>query len=1044
MALRLPLALTLLIFAAGALQAHAATDAPPENDALRQETFVKDVAPILERRCLECHGAEGGADAAPKGMLSLATRAAALRGGESGPAVVPGKPEESLLLDFVRHDAAGKALMPKNREPLTKAEVAALEKWIAAGAAWPVGATLRDRRFEGYRWWSLEPPERPQVPSFTGALAASINDMRGRNPIDAFIVAKLAEKGLRPSAEASPAVLCRRLYFDLIGLPPTPEEIEAFAADYAARPEEAYAALVDKLLASPHYGERWARHWLDVVHFGETHGYDKDKPRPNAWPYRDYVIRALNEDRPYERFVKEQLAGDVLYPGTRDGLEALGFIAAGPWDFIGHAEVPETKTDGKIARHLDRDDMVANTMQTFNSLTVQCAQCHDHKFDPITQEDYYSLQAVFAAVDRTEKPYDLDPDVASRRAALAAELADLARRQTALDQRIAARAGEALTKLDAEIAALARPAPESKRKTDAFGYHSAISDQQDVVKWVQVDLSKAVPIGAILLHPCRDNFNNIGDGFGFPVRYRVEIANDAEFRKDVVVVADYTGRDVPNPGVQPQSIAVNGEPARYVRVTATKLAPRAKDYIFALAELTVVEAGDKPVGDAKGTPPQVASLDSIEAAPRWRRANLVDGYYPGEGVADAEQLAKLTQRRAEIAAELATPEERTESQRLVRKKAAAEQAQKALPQQQRCYVGAVHTGSGAFAGTGAQGGKPRAIFVLARGSVLQPGKEAGPGAITSVSGLTARFTLPANAAEGERRAALARWIIDEKNPLTYRTIVNRVWQHHFGRGIVDTPNDFGRNGAKPTHPELLDWLAVEFRDGGKHVERQSLKSLHRLIVTSATYRQTSSGTTARLKGRQTTVEAPTSVDSDNRLLWRANRRRLDAEALRDSLLLLGGKLDRTMYGPSFQDFVIDKPQHSPHYEYHLHDPEDPKSHRRSIYRFIVRSQPQPFMTTFDCADPSMQVDRRNESLSPLQALALLNNNLTVTMAKHFARRLESRGGTSSEQIARGFFETAGREVAPDELAALVAYAERNGLAATCRVLLNLNEFMFID
>ena len=1033
MPLRLPLALTLLVFTTGELRA----DAPVGPAA--QEVFLRDVASVLERRCLECHGAEGNADAPPKGKLSLATRAATLRGGESGPAVVPGKPEESLLLDFVRHDADGKALMPKNREPLTKAEVAVLERWIKTGAAWPEGVTLRDRRFEGYRWWSLETPLRPQVPSIAGALAT-----RSRNPIDAFIMAKLAEKGLRPSTEATPAVLCRRLYFDLVGLPPTPEEIEAFVADSAARPEEAYAALVDKLLASPHYGERWARHWLDVVHFGETHGYDKDKPRPNAWPYRDYVIRAFNEDRPYERFVKEQLAGDVLYPDTRDGLEALGFIAAGPWDFIGHAEVPESKTDGKIARHLDRDDMVANTMQTFNSLTVQCAQCHDHKFDPITQEDYYSLQAVFAAVDRTEKPYDLDPTVGRRRAALTAELVEIARRQTVIDQRIAARAGDDLTKLDAEITALARPAPEAKRKTDAFGYHSAISDRQDVAKWVQVDLGKTVPIGAILLHPCRDNFNNIGDGFGFPVRYRVEISNDAEFRKDVVTVADYTNRDVPNPGVQPQSIAVNGEPARYVRVTATKLAPRAKDYIFALAELAVIEADEKPAVDAKRTLPQVTSLDSIEAAPRWRRENLVDGYYPGEGVADAEQLAKLTKRRAEITVELATPEERTESQELVRKKSAAEKEQKTLPQQPRCYVGAVHTGSGSFIGTGALGGKPRAIFVLARGSVSQPGKEVGPGAISSLRGISARFALPAGAAEGERRAALARWITDDKNPLTYRTIVNRIWQHHFGRGIVDTPNDFGRNGAKPTHPELLDWLAVEFRDGGKFVERQSLKSLHRLIVTSATYRQASRREERQERTKQNEISSAASIDSDNRLLWRANRRRLDAEALRDSLLLLGGKLDRTMYGPSFQDFVIDKPQHSPHYEYHLHDPEDPKSHRRSIYRFIVRSQPQPFMTTFDCADPSMQVDRRNESLSPLQALALLNNNLTVTMATHFSERLKARGGDMAAQIARGFYETTGRAVAPDEHAALVAYAVQHGLAATCRVLLNLNEFMFID
>ena len=240
-------------------------------------------------------------------------------------------------------------------------------------------------------WWSLKPLVRPAVPG------GEKSEVRSQNPVDAFIRAKLAEKQLTPSSEAEPRVLIRRLYFDLLGLPPKPEEVEAFVRECSpiGNRQSAIGNLVDRLLASPHYGERWAQHWLDVVHYGDTHGYDKDKPRPNAWPYRDYVIRAFNEDRPYARFIQEQVAGDVLFPGTRDGVEALGFIAAGPWDFIGHAEVPETKIDGKIARHLDRDDMVATTMQTFNSFTVGCAQCHDHKFDPITQREFYQIYAYF-------------------------------------------------------------------------------------------------------------------------------------------------------------------------------------------------------------------------------------------------------------------------------------------------------------------------------------------------------------------------------------------------------------------------------------------------------------------------------------------------------------------------------------------------------------------------------------------------------------------------------------------------------------------------
>ena len=911
--------------------------------------FERDVAPILERRCLECHGATE-----PKGGLSLVTRDAAFAGGDSGLSLIAGKPQESYLLDLVRRGDDGTSEMPKGREPLSSAEVATLERWIASGAAWPAERTLRDKRFENYRWWSLEPIARSAVPEVDDT--AHPHAPPSRNPIDAFIRAKLNEKQLTASPEADPATLCRRLYFDLIGLPPTPEEVSDFVGSYShslPRPllsgtdngtgrqgdrEKAYEALVDKLLASPHYGERWARHWLDVVHFGETHGYDKDKPRPNAWPYRDYVIRSLNDDKPYARFVEEQLAGDVLYPGTRDGLEALGFIAAGPWDFIGHAEVPETKIDGKVARHLDRDDMVTTAMQTFNSLTVQCAQCHDHKFDPIKQEDYYRLQAVFAAVDRADKKYDADPAVAARRRELQVANETIARWRGEIEQAAALQAGDELKRLDAEIAALQKPQPGKPQRTDAFGYHSQIATKQDVVKWVQVDLRRPTPIASISLHPCRDGFNGIGDGFGFPVRYKVEIGDDPEFKSGAVTVADYTARDVPNPGVQPQAILVNRHPARFVRVTAVKLAPRQNDFNFALAELSVFD------GDGKNAASQavVTALDSIETGVRWKRSNLVDGYYPGLGLGDPEQLAPLTKRRSELFAAAATPAERAELADLAQREKSLVAELAKLPPQSTAYLGAVVTGNGNFRGTGHEGGKPRPIYLLARGNVTMPGREVEPGALSCISTLPGTFDLPADAPEGQRRAALARWIVDPRNSLTWRSIVNRVWQHHFGRGLVDTPNDFGRNGGLPTHPELLDWLAVEFRDRGG-----SLKELHKLIVMSSTFRQQSRGQGSGVRGQ---AEVATAIDVDNRLLWRMNRRRLNAESLRDAMLAVSGLLDRTMYGPSFQDFVIEKPEHSPHYEYHLHDPADPKSHRRSIYRFIVRSQPQPFMTTFDCAD----------------------------------------------------------------------------------------------
>ncbi len=862
-------------------------------------------------------------------------------------------------------------------------------------------------------WWSLRPLVRRALPPINDSEAKWV-----RTPIDAYILAKLREKGLSPSPEADRRTLIRRLTFDLIGLPPTPEEIDAFLADVRA---DAYDRLVDRLLASPHYGERWGRHWLDVVHYGDTHGYDKDKPRPNAWPYRDYVIRAFNADRPYGRFVQEQLAGDVLFPGTVDGIEALGFIAAGPWDFIGHAEVPESKIDGKIARHLDRDDMVANTMNTFVSLTVQCAQCHNHKFDPIAQEDYYSLQAVFAALDRADKKYYADPTIAKRATQLEDRRQKLLDSKKALDAEVARLGGMPLAELERRIVAATQPDKGGERPE--FGYHSQIETTADRVKWVQVDLGKSLAIDRLVYVACHDTFNNIGAGFGFPMRYRIEISEDAEFKRSVIVV-DHTKADVQNPGVVPQSAPVGGKSARYVRLTATRLAPRMNDYILALGELMVFDATGKNV--ALGA--AVTALDSIEAAPRWRRSNLVDGYYYGQkGVSSADMTILRTQR-TELIERVTTSETRRAQAETAVALSSVDSELSKLPRPSVVYAGTVYNGAGTFVGTGGTGGKPRPIHVLTRGDVKKPGAEVGPGAVQAVPGLPGRFDVPKDHPEGERRAALAQWITDARNPLTWRSIVNRLWRYHFGRGIVDSPNDFGRMGQLPSHPELLDWLAIEFRDHG-----QSIKQLHRLIVSSATYRQVS-----------TANETYAKLDAENTHLWRMNRRRLEAEAVRDSVLAVSGKLDRRPFGPGFQDFVIEKPEHSPHYQYDLYDADDPRGFRRSVYRFLVRSQQQPFMTTLDCADPSMQVDKRNETLSPLQALALLNNGFMLAMSKHFAARVETMAEDVPGRVTAAYRLALGRAPTTEQRDALTAYAQKHGLANACRMILNLNEFVFVD
>jgi hypothetical protein len=319
--------------------------------------------------------------------------------------------------------------------------------------------------------------------------------------------------------------------------------------------------------------------------------------------------------------------------------------------------------------------------------------------------------------------------------------------------------------------------------------------------------------------------------------------------------------------------------------------------------------------------------------------------------------------------------------------------------------------------------------VLSRGNVLAPAHEVTPGSLAAIETLPSRFDLPPEHAEGDRRVALARWIASPDNPLTWRSIVNRVWQYHFGRGIVATASDFGRMGAVPTHPDLLDWLAAEFRDGGG-----SLKSLHRLIVTSAAYRQAS---TAR--------EDCAAIDGDNQYLWRQNRRKLEAEAIRDAVLAAAGTLDLTMGGPGWQDFKVEHPQHSPHYRYDLADPDDKKTWRRGVYRFIVRSQTQPFMTCLDCADPSMRVEKRNESISALQALALLNNGFMVVQARQFADRVVREAGDDpAAQVKRAFELAMGRDPDAEEAAALVEVAKTHGLANVCRAILNLNEFSFVD
>lgn len=1177
-----------------------------------EQLFREHVAPIFQRRCLSCHNAQD-----KKGDLSLQTPDDLTENAF----VEPGDAEGSHLIEMITPEG-GKAEMPKKADSLKPAQIAAIRRWIDAGAKWPDGLQLDEPSVTDTDWWSLQPIVRSEVPE----VDAATGDKRGgedefvvRTPIDAFVLARLLEKDLAPAPAADRRTLARRLYFDLIGLPPDPAELDAFVAD---TDPAAYEKLVDRLLASPHYGERWARHWLDVVHYGDTHGYDKDKLRPNAWPYRDYVIRAFNDDTPYGRFVKEQLAGDVLYTSELHLIAATGFIAAGPWDFIGHVEVPATKQDGRIARNLDRDDMVVNTMQTFCGVTVGCARCHNHKFDPVTQEDYYSLQAVFAAIGRNDRPYEASLESGNKRSDLTQRKKKLDERRTRLAARIQRAGSRELASIDKRIAGLearlaATNTPAAGERSPRYGYHSQVAAAQDGVKWVQVDLGRPVEIDKVLLFGA-DEFG--WADFGFPHRFKIEASDDASFQ-DSKVIADHSNADYPRPGGMAAAFEATDTTARYVRVTGNKLwnrrvkgKPLTNDWIFAIGELAVLSQGTNV---AKGA--AVTALDTIDAPDRWSRDNLVDGVYgkypypllasaggdatsPSNGYhsnfADKAETAKWVQvdlgssqklDRIELfparptdfadtpgfgfpvrfklevsddavfdtsriiidqtAADVASPgdvaqiydtqeiqgryirltatrlwdrgdkkyalalselraygngknlaesanvtasdtinsdrwhtrflvdgyssraalaDEATVLLSLVtsndgREELAALKKQRAalfaklvpheLPQEladveadlkqveadlaalsKRSMVYAAATQFKAQGGHQPSKGKAAPIFVLKRGNIDQHLQPVGPGTLRLPGGLPGRFELPDDHSEGDRRVALAGWITDRRNPLTWRTIVNRIWQYHFGRGIVASPNDFGRMGQPPSHPKLLDWLAVEFRDGGQWITRpQSIKQLHKLIVTSAVYRQAPAHN-----------EKFAEMDSGNQYLWRFARRRLEAEAIRDAVLLVSGKLNRKMYGPGFRDFVLEQTAHSPQFVYEKHDPDDASTHRRSVYRFLPRSQPQPFMETLDCADPSQQVAKRDETVTPLSALALLNNKFMVRMAEHFATRLEKEHDNRKDQIDLAFRLTLARPPTDDERAALVAHAAKHGLPSACRVIMNLNEFVFVD
>ncbi|HVR72987.1 MAG TPA: DUF1553 domain-containing protein, partial [Planctomycetota bacterium] len=581
----------------------------------------------------------------------------------------------------------------------------------------------------------------------------------------------------------------------------------------------------------------------------------------------------------------------------------------------------------------------------------------------------------------------------------------------------------------------ARIAKAAGGKSPSNGYHSGILPGPDAVRWVEVDLGRSVALERVVLHPARPTDFPDTPGFGFPARFRVEVSErslDEEAAEGRRTIEDHTTAEFPNPGDAAHVITSGGTRARFIRVTATRLWERTGDFVFVLAELEAFEGGANAALGAS-----VRALDSIEAG-RWGKARLVDGWSSRMRIASGPAASALHLHRAKLQVELlklraarvaaihSLLDEATRSaiEETAARLDAASQALGALPPQAMVDAAASEfEAQGSF--TRAVG--PRPVHLLHRGEVKNRGELMAPGALSSLPGLESRFEIREPGREGEGRAALARWITNPRNVLTWRSIVNRVWQHHFGTGIVDTPSDFGRMGSKPTHPALLDWLASTFLEGGA-----SLKDLHRLILVSAVYRQSSRDDPARSR-----------IDSDNRFLWRMNRARLDAESVRDALLAVSGTLDLAMGGPSVEHFRF-KDDHSPVYDYGGFDADSPASRRRSIYRFLVRSVPDPFMECLDCADPSILTPRRNTTLTALQALALLNTPFVLKQAEQLAGRVRGLSSSISGQVEAACILALGRAPEPEEGSLLVAHAEAHGLENALRLIFNLNEFLFID
>jgi hypothetical protein len=911
--------------------------APVRADDPAANLFESRIRPVLAERCWSCHG-----EKKQHGGLRLDGREALLSGGDGGPAIVPGDPEASRLIEAIRQ-TGDELKMPPEGGKLPDETIATLADWIKAGAPWPEAATTKSATDDAAAsHWAFRPVTKPDVPTPAGVPASS-------NPIDAFVRAKLVPSGLAASPEADRRTLIRRLSFDLTGLPPTPGEIDAFLQDPSPI---AYERLVDRLLASPHYGERWGRHWLDVARYADTKGYvfQEERRYAYAYTYRDWVIQAFNADLPYDRFILQQLAADRLSDdGDTTRLAALGFLTVGRRFLNVQEDI--------------MDDRIDVTTRGFLGLTVACARCHDHKYDPIPAEDYYSLYGIFASC---EEPKEL-PIIA--RAGSDAAARDFEAKRTELQAKVDAFVGSKLEAIQTDL------------REKAAAYWLAAFDLDFQPRNPKLaDRAKADGLNRGRLRFMAGRWKQYLDATkasGDPVLapWHALAALPAEgFAERVASVLDALA-----PGSE--------KPANAVVIKALREAPPAslRDVADRYGELL---AQALPLGE---------SIDGPDGA-EWAaiRRVLHDPSGPitlrdDDGPGLMTQFSEEATRLFDLADRMAYNKLKNEVDALK----------------------ATHSGAPARAMVVADRPEPFRPYVFLRGNINRRGPEVPRRFLKVISG-------PERPAydQGSGRLELARAIARPDNPLTARVLVNRVWMHHFGQGLVRTPSDFGTRSDPPSHPELLDWLAATFVEKG-----WSIKSLHRLIVTSATYRQQS-------------LDLPDAAarDPQNLLLWRQNRRRLEFEPLRDGLLAAAGRLDPSIGGRSVS---ITTP---------------PYSNRRTVYALIDRQNLDGLFRAFDFANPDASAARRFVTTVPQQALFLMNGPLVVECAQGLAARPElTTAGSDDERIRRLHGLLFGRDPTARELelgrAFVASRSSADGLdawAQYAQVLLMSNEFAFVD